>query len=147
MEVLLVFMVLEHGRRPCISVTGHATVARTVQQIVEAFTDRDPARYMIRVRDSIYGHDVGPRIASPGMQDAITAPRVPNRPHPTTVPEPFRGPDCQTPEENIDQVLPRIAARSRTRQTVSFFRCRYRARRGSSRSHSLEASIIVMSYL
>ena len=40
MEVLLVFMVLEHGRRLCISVTGHATVAKTVQQIVEAFTDR-----------------------------------------------------------------------------------------------------------
>jgi hypothetical protein len=39
-------------------VTEHPTAAWTAQQIVEAFAEREPARYVIRDRGSIYGSDV-----------------------------------------------------------------------------------------
>src|SRR5919199_4684166 len=59
MKVLFVFFVLEHRRREVLhfGVTEHPTAAWTSQQIVEAFAYRDPARYLIRDRDSIYGND------------------------------------------------------------------------------------------
>src|SRR4030095_12240551 len=54
MKVLFVFIVLEHGRRQVLhfNVTEHPTAAWTAQQIVEAFGDREPARYLIRDRDT-----------------------------------------------------------------------------------------------
>jgi hypothetical protein len=69
MKVLFAFIVLEHHRRQVLhfNVTGHPTAAWTARQIVEAFADRDAARYLIRDRDSIYGHDVRLRIASLGI--------------------------------------------------------------------------------
>ena len=42
-----------------------------------AFADRDPARYLIRDRDSIYGNDVRLRIASLGIEKMLTAPQSP----------------------------------------------------------------------
>jgi putative transposase len=58
MKVLFVFIVLEHGRRKLLhfNVTEHPTAAWTAQQIVEAFANREPARYLIRDRDSILRH-------------------------------------------------------------------------------------------
>jgi hypothetical protein len=66
MKVLFVFIVLEHGRRkvPHFNVTEHPTADWTAQQIVEAFANREPARYLIRDRDSIYGTQVRLRIKS-----------------------------------------------------------------------------------
>ena len=66
MKVLFVFIVLEHRRRQVLhfNVTDHPTAAWTTQQIVEAFANREPARYVIRDRDSIYGNEVRWRIAS-----------------------------------------------------------------------------------
>ena len=70
MKVLFVFFVLEHRRREVLhfGVTEHPTAAWTSQQIVEAFAYRDPARYLIRDRDSIYGNDVRQRIATLGIK-------------------------------------------------------------------------------
>ena len=79
MKVLFAFVVLEHHRRQVLhfNVTEHPTEAWTAQQIVEAFADRDAARYLIRDRDSIYGNDVRGRIASLGMEEVLTAPQSP----------------------------------------------------------------------
>jgi putative transposase len=79
MNVLFVFIVLEHGRRKVLhfNVTEHPTAAWTTQQMVEAFADRDAARYLIRDRDSIYGSEVRSRIKSLGMEEVLTAPRSP----------------------------------------------------------------------
>ena len=79
MKVLFVFLVLEHGRRKVLhfNVTEHPTAAWTAQQIVEAFADREPSRYLIRDRDSIYGTEVRLRIKSLGMEEVLTAPQSP----------------------------------------------------------------------
>ena len=79
MRVLFVFIVLEHRRREVLhfNVTEHPTAAWTAQQIVEAFADRESARYLIRDRDSIYGNDVRLRIASLGLEEVLTAPQSP----------------------------------------------------------------------
>jgi transposase InsO family protein len=79
MKVLFVFIVLEHGRRKVLhfDVTEHPTATWTAQQIVEAFADREPARYFIRDRDSIYGTEVRLRIKSLGMEEILTAPQSP----------------------------------------------------------------------
>ena len=42
--------------------------------MVEAFADRDGARYLIRDRDSIYGNEVRLRIQSLGTKEVLTAP-------------------------------------------------------------------------
>jgi putative transposase len=78
-KVLFVFIVLEHRRRQVLhlNVTEHPTSAWTAQQIVEAFADRDAARYLIRDRDSIYGNDFRLRIASLGTEEVLTAPQSP----------------------------------------------------------------------
>ena len=59
------------------NVTEHPTGAWTAQQIVEAFADRQAARYLIRDRDSRYSAEVRLRIKSLGMQEILTAPRSP----------------------------------------------------------------------
>jgi transposase InsO family protein len=78
-RVLFVFIVLEHDRRKVLhfNATEHPTGAWTAQQIVEAFADREAARYLIRDRDSRYSADVRLRIQSLGMQEILTAPRSP----------------------------------------------------------------------
>jgi transposase InsO family protein len=58
-------------------VTEHPTASWTAQQIVEAFADRDPPRYLIRDRDRVNGDDVRHRIASLGIEEVLTAPRCP----------------------------------------------------------------------
>ena len=79
MKVLFVFLVLEHDRRKVLHfhVTEHPTGAWTAQQIVEAFADREAARYLIRDRDSRYSAEVRLRIRSLGMQEIPTAPQSP----------------------------------------------------------------------
>jgi len=78
-KVLFVFLVLEHRRRQVLhfSVTEHPTSVWTAQQIVEAFAERDGARYLIRDRDTIYGNDVRLRIQSLGIKEVLTAPQSP----------------------------------------------------------------------
>ena len=79
MKVLFVFIVLEHNRRKVLhfNVTEHPTGAWTAQQIVEAFADRDPARYLLRDRDSRYSAEVRLRVKSLGIEEILTAPQSP----------------------------------------------------------------------
>ena len=79
MKVLFVFVVLEHRRRQVLhfNITEHPTAAWTSQQIVEAFADREGARYLLRDRDSIYGREVRLRIQSLGTKEVLTAPQKP----------------------------------------------------------------------
>jgi len=59
------------------AVTEHPTAAWTAQQIIEAFADRDAARFLVRNRDSIYGVEVRAPIAALGMAEVLTAPQSP----------------------------------------------------------------------
>jgi hypothetical protein len=79
MKVLFVFIVLEHRRREVrhFNVTEHPSAAWTSQQIVEAFADQNPPRYLLRDRDRIYGNEVRLRIASLQTEEVLTAPRSP----------------------------------------------------------------------
>ena len=79
MRVLFVFVVLEHRRRQVLhfAVTEHPTAAWTAQQIIEAFADRDAARFLARDRNSIYGVEVRAQIAALGMAEVLTAPQSP----------------------------------------------------------------------
>jgi len=79
MKVLFVFIVLEHRRREVLhfNVTEHPCAAWTSQQIVEAFANQNPPRYLLRDRDRIYGNEVRLRIASLQMEEGLTAPRSP----------------------------------------------------------------------
>ncbi|MBP1599006.1 MAG: Integrase, catalytic region, partial [Acidobacteria bacterium] len=60
-RVLFVLIILAHDRRKIVhsNVTEHPTSAWTARQLLQAFYDRKPARYLIRDRDGIY--------ASPGL--------------------------------------------------------------------------------
>ena len=59
------------------NVTEHPSAAGTSQQIVEAFANQNPPRYLLRDRDRIYGNEVRLRIASLEMEQVLTAPRSP----------------------------------------------------------------------
>ena len=75
MKVLFVFIALEHRRREVLhfNVTEHPSAAWTSQQIVEAFANQNPPRYLLRDRDRIYGNEVRLRIASLQMEEVLTA--------------------------------------------------------------------------
>lgn len=79
MRVLFVFLVLERTRRKVahFAVTEHPTAEWAGQQMVEAVAYRDMARYVIRDRDGIYGHEFRNRIRLLGMKEVITAARSP----------------------------------------------------------------------
>jgi putative transposase len=79
LRVLFVFLVIEHQRRRVLhyGVTEHPTAEWTAQQMVEAFSERDAKRYLIRDRDSIYGNEFRRRIHSLAMKEVVSAPRSP----------------------------------------------------------------------
>ena len=79
MKVLFVFFVLEHRRREVLhfAVTEHPTADWTAQQIIEAFTDRDAPRYLMRDQDSIYGTEIRAPIAALDIAKMLTAPQSP----------------------------------------------------------------------
>jgi putative transposase len=78
-RVLFVFLVLEHQRRRVLhfGVTEHPTAEWTGQQVIEAFSERDARRYLLRDRDSIYGSEFRGRVQVLGMKEVVTAPRSP----------------------------------------------------------------------
>ena len=47
------------------------------QQIIEAFADRMPPRYLIRDRDGVYGNEVCDRLQSLQIEEVLTAPQSP----------------------------------------------------------------------
>jgi len=79
LRVLFVFLIIEHRRRRVLhfGITEHPTAEWTAQQVNEAFSERDAKRYVIRDRDSIYGHEFRRRIQSLGVKEVVTAPRSP----------------------------------------------------------------------
>ncbi len=85
LRVLFVFVVLAHDRRRVLhfNVTGHPTAAWTTQQIVEAFPDDSAPSYLLRDRDSVYGHVFRQRLKGMAVGEVLTAPtahgRTPSR--------------------------------------------------------------------
>ncbi len=79
LRVLYVFLVIEHQRRRVLhfGITEHPTAAWSGQQMMEAFSDRDAKRYLIRDPDSIYGQEFRNRVQSLGLNEVISAPRSP----------------------------------------------------------------------
>lgn len=78
-RILYVFIVLSHDRRHIMhfNVTTHPTAQWTAQQLVEAFPFDAAPRYLLRDRDAIYGEKVRRRIKSLGIEEVVTAPRLP----------------------------------------------------------------------
>jgi len=79
LRVLFVFVVLAHDRRRVLhfNVTEHPTAAWTAQQIVDAFPDDSAPSYLLRDRDSVYGHAFRQRVKGLGVGEVLTAPHSP----------------------------------------------------------------------
>jgi len=78
-RILFVFVVLAHYRRRVVhfNVTEHPTAAWTAQQIVEAFPDDSAPAYLLRDRDTIYGHVFRQRLAGMQIREVVTAAQSP----------------------------------------------------------------------
>jgi len=79
LRVLFVLVVLVHHRRRVVhfNVTEHPTAHWTAQQIVEAFPDDSAPPYLLRDRDSVYGHVFQQRVEGMGICEVLTAPQSP----------------------------------------------------------------------
>lgn len=79
LQVLYVFLVLEHHRRKVLhfAVTKHPSAVWCGQQMAEAFAEQSGKRYVVRDRDSIYGNEFRRRIQSMNVKEVICAPRSP----------------------------------------------------------------------
>src|SRR5256886_6936974 len=79
LRVLFILVVLAHHRRRVLhfNVTEHPTAAWTAQQIVDAFPDDSAPSYLLRDRDSVYGHVVRQRVKGMGVGEVLTAPHSP----------------------------------------------------------------------
>jgi putative transposase len=78
-RVLFVLVVLAHHRRRVLhfNVTEHPTAAWTALQIVEAFPDDTAPAYLLRDRDTIYGHAFRQRLAGMRILEVLTAAHSP----------------------------------------------------------------------
>jgi transposase InsO family protein len=79
LRVLFVLVVLAHHRRRVVhfNVTEHPTAHWTAQQIVDAYPDDSAPSYLLRDRDSIYGHAFRKRVKGLGINEVQTAPHSP----------------------------------------------------------------------
>jgi transposase InsO family protein len=79
LRVLFVLVVLAHERRRVLhfNVTEHLTAAWTAQQVVDTFPDDSAPPYLLRDRDSIYGHPFRQRVKGVGIREVLTAPHSP----------------------------------------------------------------------
>ena len=79
LRVLFVLVVLAHHRRRVVhfNVTEHPTAHWTAQQIVDAFPDDSAPSYLLRDRDSVYGHVFRQRVKGMGIGEVLTAPHCP----------------------------------------------------------------------
>jgi putative transposase len=79
LRILFVFVVLAHDRRRVLhfNVTEHPTAAWTAQQIVDTFPDDSAPAYLLRDRDSVYGHVFRQRVTGMGIGEVLTAPHSP----------------------------------------------------------------------
>ena len=79
LRVLFVLVVLASHRRRVVhfNATEHPSAAWTAQQIVEAFPDDTAPAYLLRDRDTIYGHAFRHRVKGMQIREILTAPRSP----------------------------------------------------------------------
>jgi transposase InsO family protein len=79
LRVLFVLVVLTHHRRRVVhfNVTEHPAAYWTAQQIVDTFPDDSAPSYLLRDRDSIYGHAFRQRLKGMGIREVLTAPQSP----------------------------------------------------------------------
>jgi transposase InsO family protein len=77
LRVLFILVLLAHQRRRVLHVTEHPTAAWTAQQVVDAFPDDSAPSYLLRDRDSIYGHAFRKRGKGMGISEVPTAPHSP----------------------------------------------------------------------
>ncbi len=79
LRVLFVFVVLAHDRRRVLhfNVTEHPTAAWTAQRLVDAFPDDSAPSYLLRDRDSVYGHVFRQRLKGMGVGEVLTTPQSP----------------------------------------------------------------------
>src|SRR5881409_1200304 len=79
LRVLFVLVVLAHYRRRVLhfNVTEHPTSAWTTQQLVDAFPEDCAPLYLLRDRDSVYGHAFQHRVKGLGIHEVLTAPHSP----------------------------------------------------------------------
>ena len=77
-KLLYCLVVLAHGRRELVhhAVTAHPTAEWVARQMTEAFPWDTAPRYLVRVRDAVYGHAVRRRLRA-GIRDRSTASRSP----------------------------------------------------------------------
>jgi transposase InsO family protein len=78
-QILYVFLVLSHARRRVLhfNVTACPTAEWTARQMIEAFPWRSPPPYLLRDRDTIYGHDFRRCVANMGFKEIVTSHRSP----------------------------------------------------------------------
>src|SRR5713101_7605860 len=78
-RVLFVLVLLSHHRRRIVhlAITEHPTAMWTAQQIIEAFPDDSPPRWLLRDRDAIYSDVFRRRVASMGVSEVISSPSSP----------------------------------------------------------------------
>ena len=78
-HTLYVFFVIHHATREIVQVrvTRHPTSAWTGQQVVNACFHRAPPRFLIRDRDSIYGHEFRGKAGGLGIREIRTPVRAP----------------------------------------------------------------------
>jgi len=79
LRVLFVLVVLAHHRRRVVhcNVTEHPTAHWASQQIVDAFPDDSAPSFLLRDRDSVYGHVFRQRVKGMGVGEVLTAPHSP----------------------------------------------------------------------
>jgi transposase InsO family protein len=78
-QMLYVVIVLRHDRRRIahFGVTRHPTQAWLAHQVTEAFPWDTTPRYLLRDRDTAYGHRFRERVRVMGLEQVVTAPRSP----------------------------------------------------------------------
>jgi transposase InsO family protein len=78
-RVLFVFVGLSHDRRKVehFNATEHPTAQWTAQQLFEAYPSGSAPRYLSHDRDAVYGEEVKRRVRALGIEEVITAPRLP----------------------------------------------------------------------
>ncbi len=60
-----------------LNITQHPAAERTAHQVIEAFREDRVPRFLIRDRDSIYGHCLKNRINNAGIEEVVTARQFP----------------------------------------------------------------------
>src|SRR5947199_2002274 len=78
-RLLFGFLILRHNRRELVhvNVTDHPTAAWAAHQLVESFPEETVPKYLLRVRDAIYGDVFVRRVKGLGMSEIVIAPRAP----------------------------------------------------------------------